>query len=424
MRPIASAAAEVTGVSAAFAAAWARRPAAPAVLAVSGGSDSTALLRLVAASGATPPVVTVDHGLREDSATEAAGVARLCSALGLAHVTLAWRHRAAAGNLQAAAREARYRLIADWAVPRGIGTIVTGHTLDDQAETVLMRLARGSGVDGLAAMRETGHLGEMTLFRPLLGLGRGALRDHLRSLGQAWVEDPSNADRRFDRVKAREALRHLAPLGLTPERLARTAEHMARAADALEAVLDGWAATEVDLRPTGEARIARAAWAGLPDELRLRLLARVLGAVSGQVYRPRFDALAPLDGALRDPVAAGRALHGCLIRPEPDVLLIVREPAAVAPPRPIGSGGADWDGRWRVWPEHAPMPTGLTLGALGEDGLAALDPATVSADWQAAPRLARQTTPAVWHGRRLVAAPLAGSVPAAGWCARRLSPGE
>lgn len=390
---------------AAFREAWARSPPGAVVLAVSGGGDSMALMHLAAGTGARPPVVTVDHGLRPDSAAEAEAVARAARRLGLEHATLRWEE-GPGGNLQAAARAARYRLIAEWAADRGIATIVTAHTLDDQAETVLMRLMRGSGVDGLAAMRETSVRDGVTLFRPLLGLGRDGLRTWLAGQGIAWHDDPSNEDPRFDRVRVRRAI---AALGLDPARLAATAAHMARAADALDAVLDTWSATHVAMPPTGEATIDAVAFAGLHPELRLRLMARLLQRTGGQVYRPRFDALDPLVAGVTDPGFPGASLHGCLVRRAAGRIAVLREPAAVAPPVPLPADGAEWDGRWRVQPlQH---PGDATLGALGEAGLAAL-PKAFREGLDPVTRLVALTTPAVWREGTLVAAPAVAPDPA------------
>ena len=146
-------------------------------VAVSGGSDSVALLLLVrawaAVSGREIAAVTVDHGLRAGSAGEAADVAALCARIDVAHDVLNWRGWDGRGNLQDHARRARRDLIADWAQERGIATVALGHTLDDQAETVVMRLARGSGVDGLAAMAVVSQAACVVWLRPLLGLGNG-----------------------------------------------------------------------------------------------------------------------------------------------------------------------------------------------------------------------------------------------------------
>jgi len=180
-------------------------PPGPLGVAISGGGDSTALLLLLHAARRAVLAVTVDHGLRPESAAEAAAVGALCAARGIPHDTLVWAEGPESGNLQARARQARRRLIADWARGRGIGDVALGHTLDDQAETVLLRLARGSGVDGLAAMAAVAEGDGVRWHRPLLGIGRGALRDWLRGEGVAWIDDPSNEDPRFDRVRVRAA---------------------------------------------------------------------------------------------------------------------------------------------------------------------------------------------------------------------------
>ena len=213
------------------------RPACLGV-AVSGGSDSLALLYLVAdwtrQSGVELQVATVDHRLRPEAADEARMVAEHCRTLGASHDTLIWEHEDAAGNLQDMARRARYRLLADWADERGVGLILLGHTLDDQAETFLMRLARGSGVDGLSGMAESRVDDGITWLRPLLGCTREALRDELRSRGLTWSDDPSNEDEKYSRVRVRKLLSALAPLGLDAEKLADTAARMASAREALE----------------------------------------------------------------------------------------------------------------------------------------------------------------------------------------------
>ncbi|MCH8169255.1 MAG: tRNA lysidine(34) synthetase TilS, partial [Proteobacteria bacterium] len=172
-------------------------------VAISGGGDSTALLIIAARwagkRGRAIAAATVDHGLRRESAAEAAGVAALCARLGIAHRILpAGDLAAAGGNLSAAAREARFALLGDWARARDLSAVLLGHTMDDQAETVLMRLARGSGAEGLAAMQPVLRRDRMLWLRPLLGVRRAALRAVLRDAGIDWVEDPTNQDAHFD----------------------------------------------------------------------------------------------------------------------------------------------------------------------------------------------------------------------------------
>ncbi|HEX9857861.1 MAG TPA: tRNA lysidine(34) synthetase TilS, partial [Paracoccaceae bacterium] len=206
----------------------------PLGLAVSGGGDSMALLHLTVQAGVPCIAATVDHGLRPESADEAAGVARVCAGLGVPHEVLRWQGWDGSGNLQDQARRARYRLMADWALRQGIGAVALGHNRDDLAETFLMRLAREAGVDGLAAMSPRRRFLGVEWRRPLLGIGRDELRGWLAGQGLTWVDDPSNANDRYDRVKMRKALGGLAPLGITAPGLAAVALHLAEVRQALE----------------------------------------------------------------------------------------------------------------------------------------------------------------------------------------------
>jgi tRNA(Ile)-lysidine synthase len=390
-------------------------PPGPLGVAVSGGGDSVALLLLLHAHGGRRlAAITVDHGLRPESAAEAAAVAALCAARGIPHTVRRW-HGGGTGNLQARARDGRRALIAAWAHESGIGAVALGHTLDDQAETFLLRLARGSGIDGLSAIAPVTAFDGLLWLRPLLGTRRATLRRWLEGQGVGWADDPSNADDRFDRVRARAALPHLAPVGLGPERLAATAAAMARARSALEQATAERARAIVTAGAAGDAEIAVEGLADAPDEIGLRLLAGTLCWVSGARYRPRLARLEAALSAIRDRrLGHGLTLHGCVLRRRKDRVAIRREPARVAPPAAIGVGV--WDGRWRLV-ERPDLPADdlLTIGALGTDGLASL-PA-----WRAA-GLAREalvTTPAVWRGPALVAAPLV--VAGTGYGFRRVS---
>ena len=390
-------------------------PPGPVGVAVSGGGDSLALLLMLHAAGGRPvAAVTVDHRLRPGAAAEAAAVAALCAARGIPHDTLVWDDPAGPGNLQDRAREARRRLIGDWARGRGIGAVALGHTLDDQAETFLLRLARGSGVDGLSAMAARREAEGVVWLRPLLGVRRAALRDWLAARGVAWADDPGNADLRFERVRARAALPLLGTLGLGPERLAATAAAMARARRALERATAELAARALVAGPAGDLTLDPAQLADAPEEIRLRLLAGALAWVSGARYRPRLvrlEALLAAIGAGR--VGHGTTLHGCVLRARGGRVAIRREPAGVAPPVPLAAGR--WDGRWQL-EGVAPAGDGLTIGALGDAGLARLGDL-----WRegGAAREALVATPAIWGGERLVAAPLVR--PEAGFGFRRVS---
>ncbi len=390
----------------------------PLGLAVSGGGDSMALLHLADAWAGprkvTLHVAVVDHGLRAESGAEADLVVRAATTLGHSATILKWDDWSGQGNVQAAARAARYRLLGEWAATRGVKSVALGHTLDDQAETVLMRLARGSGVDGLSAIPARRSEGGITWIRPLLALRRDDLRAWLRDHGIGWVDDPSNDDPRFDRVRARGALAELAKLGISAEGLARTADHMREARDALDFATEGLAAHATSWGTCGELRVNLGPLRAAPPELARRLLRAALTRVSGDTYGPRADAEAKLMTAVLGlRLGGGRSLHGCLIRPDgPSGIVISREVSALTGGEVIMTEAPIlWDGRFRVLAK--PGAGGGRLGPLGEAGaseLSALDRKGIwqpPAGWSAAPLSARLSTPALWRDGNLCAAPVA-----------------
>ncbi len=367
-------------------------PPARLGISVSGGGDSMALLHLASAwapADVTLLVVTVDHGLRPEAAAEATTVADAAAALGLDQTTLVWGGWTGSGNLQDMARRARRDLIADWAEASGVSSVLMGHTMDDQAETVLMRLARGSGVDGLAGIPRV-HRAAPTLTRPLLSFRRAELRAWLSSRGIAWVEDPSNEDERFDRIKARRLLDELGDLGLTVERLGQTAAHMRRARDALNSAAQTLATHAVRI-DAGDLLIRTRSLTEAPADLRMRLLSAALRWVAGSDYRPRYAALERLS---RD----GGPLHGCLVTFEQGEMRVTRELEAVRTHKTRTD--AIWDGRWRL---EGPHSNDLRIAPLTREGLARCS------DWRSSglPATTLQATPAIWRGPDLVAAPIA-----------------
>lgn len=270
---------------------FARFKAEPAlVLAVSGGPDSVALMWLAArwrrglARGPQLTVVTVDHGLRPEAAREAREVRQLAAELGLPHRTLRWRGAKPKTGLPAAAREARYRLLAGAARTAGAGHVLTAHTRDDQAETLLMRLLRGSGLAGLSAMAPLSERDGLILARPLLDVPKSQLIATLRRAGIGFAEDPTNRDTAFTRPRLRALLPLLAAEGGDSRNLARLAARLARANAAVEVLADG-AERFLRLRDRGDAPQAgvrsfeAAAFATLPEEVRLRLLLRAVNAL-------------------------------------------------------------------------------------------------------------------------------------------------
>ena len=360
----------------------------PLLLAVSGGPDSTALMHAAASWPDAPPllVATVDHGLRPESRAEAEGVAAQAAMLGLPHVVLAWGDPPPRVS-QRAAREARYRLLAEHAAAIGAVRVATAHTLDDQVETVLMRLAAGSGLSGLGGMEPVSQRGTLRHLRPFLGFRKVELVATCRARGWSFVEDPTNRDPRYARPRWRALAGLLATEGLTPERVATLGDRLRRADAALDAAATlaaaqaieiveegaappsprgavgrapslrrsepGWGAStrspggrEVDTSPqpgpplrSGSAlptasggRVALVNAARLekePEEIALRVLLRALEAVSAETIRlDRAEtALAALLAAHRERRPLRRTLAGLLLMlTEDGILRIAPEP--------------------------------------------------------------------------------------------------
>ena len=376
-------------------------------VAVSGGGDSMALLhlfvRVTRHRGGSLHAVTVDHRLRPEAADEARFVARYCASLNVPHDTLFWDHGAIKGNLQDQARRARYRLIGDWARANRIGEVVLGHTADDQAETFLMGLAREAGLDGLSGMRPSWTEEGIRWARPYLSTPRGDLRAYLIRHGIDWVEDPSNEDDRFRRVKARRVLAALAPLGISPGGLAAVASHLAMArSDLVQLAIQ--TAESLARTSAGEVVFDLPRWKRTGPETRRRLLIAALRWVSSASYAPRADQITRLDATIQQ--GRDATLAGCKIKLCEAEFRVAREPKSVAGLETPTD--ALWDNRWRLAGPHDPA---LSIRALGADGLRACT------DWRDAgpSRAALVVTPAIWRGETLVAAPLAGK--ANGWVA-------
>lgn len=375
-------------------------------VAVSGGSDSLGLLHLASdwgnAHGRTVFAATVDHGLRDEAAAEAARVGEICADLGVAHRVLKWRDWDQSGNLQAEARAARYRLLAGWARDLELDAVLLGHTQDDLAENFLIRLSRRAGVDGLSAMAAWFERDGQMFARPMLSVSRESLRGELYARNVAWIDDPSNENTAFDRVKARQALSVLAPLGLDGGALADVSRNLWDAREALEWQVNVLAAQAV-AQDRGDLVMDVPAIQVAPVELRRRLLVAAVRWVSGADYAPRRASLAQVLGKFE--AGEGATLSGCLLTVANGRLRVTREYAAVA--NSVATGKV-WDDRWQV---DGPWQDGMEIRALGEEGLRQLE------DWRAAhlPRASLLSSPSVWMGETLVAAPLVGF--GVGWTA-------
>lgn len=372
-------------------------------VAVSGGGDSLALLNLLndiyTRSGGVLMAVTVDHGLRAGSDAEAQMVADHCAQLGISHKVLRWQGWDKAGNLQDEARRARYGLMADWAREQELDAIALGHTADDQAETVLMRLARRSGVDGLAAMSPSRKADGMVWLRPMLGLGRNDLRTYLTGAGVKWIEDPSNEDTRFDRIKVRGALKALSDVGIDANSLGVVAHNMNEAREALEVFTQN-AARDCMQLTHGSVVFDRNALLALPSEVQRRLWCHALDWINPSPYPPRRAALAQLLRAVE--AQQPTTLGGCVMKCKKREVWMFREFIQVSkhetPPQGL------WDGRWRcVCAEGAAMPEGIVTRALSSNGLKQCD------NWRDLnlPRGVLLSHPALWQGDTVLSSPAA-----------------
>ena len=384
--------------------AFAQRPAKIGI-AVSGGGDSMALLHLFARwsaqTGHPIAAVTVDHGLRAGSDKEAADVAAFCADLGVPHDTLVWNTWDGHGNLQAAARDARYSLMADWARSHGVGGIALGHTMDDGAETFLMRLSRKAGVDGLAAMDRVFDRDGLTYARPLWMCSRAELRAYLTRNGVNWVDDPSNDDVDFERVRVRKALTQLDELGLRADGLTHAATALRQARDALDHYTRVEATTHVCAQG-GDLIMAQ--HPGVPDDIARRLRSKIIQWMGQLPYPPRASAMQHLMDGLS--LEGKHTLGGAIVTVADGTMRIMRELNAV---KSMTCPTTDiWDGRWALDGPHA---DDLRIAALA-DGIADCP------EWRGAglSRASLMASPAVWQGATLIAAPVAGQQN--GWTAR------
>ena len=368
----------------------------PLAVAVSGGGDSVALLHLLHRSGQFDlTVVTVDHQLRRESEAEAAGVRLMAHELGLPHTTLMWE-KPPRKNIQDAARRARRQLISEWAAEAGVQDVALGHTADDQAETFLLRLARGSGVEGLSAMDNIIRDRGLRWRRPLLTARRERLRAYLEGLGITWVDDPSNDDATFDRIKMRRALGALNEAGISVPRIADTTKRLRSARAVLFTATRDLARNVATLNETGEIRIATDRFLAAQDTMKLRLLSEAIRFVAGAYYAPRAHSVTAIIDGLSDGTLEDGCLGGCIIRSADKMLVIRREPERTG--RPVALGEL-WDDRWILRGPDAPgaevaeLGVGITQTPWRETGFA---------------RESLLSTPALWQGETLLAAPVAG----------------
>lgn len=388
------------------------KPSEKIAIAVSGGADSMALALVsrhcLKQEGGNVVALIVDHQLRPESQDEAKLAHARLQALGLESHILPWKNAAEFhGNLQAAARDARYQLMLDWCTDHGIKHLLTAHHRDDQAETFLLRLARGSGVYGLAGMAEKRTFDDgITLVRPFLDVPKQRLIATCLEASVEWIEDPSNQNMDFDRIKVREALVEGHLPGLSSRQLAETAGRMRRTRQAIEFYEQRWLAQSVEFHDAGFAYLKASALTVEPEEVTLRGLASLIRFAGGGDYVPRFEKLERLWSVIQQTDFRGATLGGAQFSAAPDNRLMVhRELSAVAPNSRVSETEV-WDNRFRLETKPSATIEALEIGTLGEAGLEVVRQHIDTSNLL--PRDAALTTPAFFQAGSLIAAPYMG----------------
>lgn len=379
-------------------------------IATSGGPDSMALTlclqRWAKARGFSPVALIVDHALRPESSSEAETTRQRLAALGVEVEILRWEHDAVVTRLHATARKARYRLLAEACKRRGISDLWLAHQMEDQAETILMRLAKGSGVDGLAGMSGASSLDGIRMLRPFLGVPKTRLVATCEAAGLAFVEDTSNASQKFARGRLRRVLPLLAEEGLTLERLIDLGARAGDAKEALEHYTHEFLHRASSRDEAGALRIALDELRHAPREIAGRALACALQEVHAENYAPEHASLMNLLDALRaeDDMSA-RTLHGCLISKTQAQVNVLREVSHITG-APVISPDQNviWDGRWTVTLTKQASGT-YTIKPLGSPPHEMLDALAPGLRKHVPQGRARAALPALWQGETLTLIP-------------------
>lgn len=373
-------------------------------VAYSGGGDSTALLLLLRdymqERGGQVTALTVDHGLRPESADEAKKCAAIAASLGVHHRIMRWVGEKPATRLQERARAARYDLLQQACRDDGITTLALAHNLEDRLETFWMRLSGGSGLDGLAGLQRTVKRGELTLLRPLLEISREDLRALCRHRGVAWIEDPSNSNERFLRPRLRAFEEFLAAEGLTPARLSQTLEKLAQASDALRLIAEKAMDAAAVRHLAGYVTVYPARLAEFPPDIRHRVYAAVLHLFSPQDYPPPYEGVENIRRAVEAGQLTGSTFYDCEVFAAEDAVIFMREAAAAEKPALIRDG-LRWDRHFFLSGE---VGESTRIAMLGEAGASLLRKDDIPA-LDALPHKVRKVLPALWQGEKPVAVP-------------------
>ncbi len=348
-------------------------------VAVSGGADSMALLlllrewylNLMSLDGEPPKihVLTVDHGLRPEAVQETEWVRDQAEKLGFNCTILKWLGEKPDTAIQEEARNARYNLMADWCRKNNVPTILTAHHMDDQAETVVMRLARGAGVTGLAGVSGHSIWREINIIRPLLNISKAQLKWYLEDRSQKWIEDPSNSSDNFERVRIRKSLPVLEEFNIGSAQLARTAARLRRAENALDQWTEQVLGKALICMPEGLATINWKCFQEVPEEIQLRILSQTLKIVGGRKKAPSLSGLEDRHVELIRKGNYISTLSGCIVQREKGRLIVSREVRGNDPQSVAIEPGETvmWDNRFLVSLAEEGQ-AGLSVGFLTESG--------------------------------------------------------
>lgn len=299
----------------------------PIGVGVSGGADSMCLAHILAQAGFEIHAFTVDHGLRAEAKTEAAQVSEwLKSYENVTHHILTWSHEGVEARIQEAARKARFDLMHGKCLDLGIETLFLGHHRDDQAETVLMRLSKGSGLDGLGGMEALSIRAGLKIARPLLDISHAEIVAFCTDNKIQWIEDPSNRDEKFERVRLRRAREVLEAEGLSNKRLALTAQRLIRAKQALEEISKkAWKGLCVH-QSTRDIHLDFSKWQAQPEEIQIRVLQKAFLILEAERdYAPRLERIENLNAQLRDENVFKKVSFGhCFVERKNDKILIYK----------------------------------------------------------------------------------------------------
>ncbi len=378
-------------------------------VAVSGGSDSMALLLLAdswaRSLGGHAIALTIDHRLRAGSAKEASDVAAWCNARGISHHTLVWSGEKPSSGKQEAARNARYALLTAWCTEHRIFDLFTAHHLEDQGETLLFRLARGSGIRGLAGIPLVSSLGGIRLIRPLLANTKQELQDYLKEKQQPWLEDPSNQSMAYTRNIIRK---NLEGTNLSV-RAGSLANRFGTIRNMLENNIVSYLTNLISIQPEGFVSFSFSDFQSLPKTAGMHALAMTLNHVSGD-DSVRSEQIEELYGRMAQPEGFKKtSLGGCLIDHQHKTgrFLISRELAAITSAITLSANEkALWDDRFEVtFNTTTPYQDRLTVRALGKEGFEQLDRNSLPKDHKALPAYIFYSFPAFWRLEELAAVP-------------------